>query len=293
MPLPLLLWILAATSSEEVTRPDGPILPAWADLIESEPSAKLVRNADLRKRIQQSGYAWRVRDRATGIEMLLVPAGTYLRGASPEIDRPPTEELPRHAVTISTPFYLGRYEVQEKEWDLLFDGVPPLKPLGLPVVGRTFTDVEAFLRRANAAREPGASPMRAPTEGEWEFACRAGTESAHYGKSLSKVAWYAANASERLHAFGEREPNGLGFSDMLGNAVEWCSDAFDPAEYERVVQAGIECVDPVGSPDHSKGHVLRNGGIHQDAPGVTASARMRAYSGPEKRPYGFRLASHP
>lgn len=290
MPLLFLLLTLAAHTS---AGPDGPIVPVWAELIEAEPSARLVRNSDLRKRIQQSGYAWRVRDRATGIEMLLVPAGTYMRGASPEIDRPPTEELPRHAVTISTPYYLGRYEVQEKEWDFLFDGVLQPKPLGPPVVGRRYEDVEAFLRRANAARPAGANPMRAPTEGEWEYACRAGTLTAHYGKSLAKVAWYVANASKRLHAVGEREPNDLGFSDMLGNAVEWCSDFFDPAEYESVVQEAGECVDPVGSPHRSKGQVLRGGGIHHDAHGVTASARMRAFAGAETRPYGFRVASHP
>lgn len=267
--------------------------PAWADLIEVEPNSKLVRNVDFRKRLRATGLAWRVRNRATGIEMLLVPAGTYERGASPETARPPTNELPRHTVTISAPFHLARYETQENEWDFLFAGVPPRKGLTPPVAGRKFADVEAFLRRANAARPDGSSPMRVPTEGEWEYACRAGTNGPHHGRSLAEVAWYEGNAGEQVREVGTRKANDLGFSDMLGNVLEWCSDGFDPAEYERAAVPGGECVDPAGSEDRSRGRTLRGGGIHQSETEVTASFRMRAFAEPERRPYGFRVASHP
>lgn len=238
MLLPLALLVPLGALQLAPDRLAEPLVPAWAELIEAEPSSKLVRNVDFRKRLRASGLAWRVRDRTTGIEMLLVPAGTYGRGASPETARPPTNELPRHTVTISAPFDLARYDTQEKEWDFLFDGVPPRKGLTPPVTGRTFADVEAFLRRANAARPEGSSPMRVPTEGGWEYACRAGRTGPHYGCSLAEIAWYAGNAAKQVREAGQRKANDLGFSDMLGNVLEWCSEGFHPAAYERAALPG-------------------------------------------------------
>src|SRR5262249_8151584 len=71
---------------------------------------------------------------------------------------------------------------------------------------------------------------RLPTEAEWEYACRAGTETSHaHGRSqalLASYAWYDRNAENRAHAVGRLRPNDLGLFDMLGNAAEWCQDRY-------------------------------------------------------------------
>jgi formylglycine-generating enzyme required for sulfatase activity len=281
--------LLAATSLPQA---GDPIVPDWADLLEAQPSSRVIRDKDWRARIKSSGYAWRVRDRRSGIEMLLVPAGTYLRGASLDQKRPPTEELPRHEVTISRPFYLGRYEVQEHEWDHILSGEPLSRKNGLPVVNRSYVDVTAFLRRVNDSGDATVSAMRVPTEGEWEYACRAGTEGPHYGKSLSKVAWFRGNSGSKPQIVGLKAANPLGFHDMLGNAKEWCSDFYDVAEYERVAGSSELSVDPLGSSNKSKGRTLRGGAFSGPEHRVTASARSRKTSGKNK-PYGFRVVRNP
>src|SRR5262249_33668238 len=74
---------------------------------------------------------------------------------------------------------------------------------------------------------------RLPTEAEWEYACRAGAASSRfYGRSeawLGEFAWFMSNSDRTLHAAGRLKPNDLGLFDMLGNASEWCSEAYKPS----------------------------------------------------------------
>ncbi|QDU68706.1 formylglycine-generating enzyme family protein [Engelhardtia mirabilis] len=289
----LVLLAHCLPSATSLAMPEGPTVPIWAELLDAKPSRAVVKDADLRRRITETGLAWRVRDRTTGVELLLVPPGTYERGASRGDDLAGMEEKPRHTVTITAPFYLGRYEVQKHEWDHLVDGAELSNRPGLPKEGLGFDDVVAYLRRANQADDTESSPLRLPTEAEWEYACRAGTDGPVYGKSLSSVAWYRDNAGDRARVVGTRKANALGFHDMLGNVKEWCSDHYDPAEYERIAAAPDLGVDPAGSSNPSNGHVLRGGAYSRPMSEARASARQRRYSDPVIRPYGLRVARHP
>ncbi len=71
---------------------------------------------------------------------------------------------------------------------------------------------------------------RLPTEAEWEYACRAGTDGPRYGR-LDEIAWYSKNSHGHMHEVGRKQPNAWGLYDMLGNVWEWCADQYDPQVY--------------------------------------------------------------
>ena len=90
---------------------------AWAEVLENDADPKVVTDPALRAAIAATGLPWRVRDKASGIEMLLVPPGRFTMGASADDAEAQSNELPAHPVAIAQPFYLGRYEVTQQQWD--------------------------------------------------------------------------------------------------------------------------------------------------------------------------------
>jgi formylglycine-generating enzyme required for sulfatase activity len=100
---------------------------------------------------------------------------------------------------------------------------------------------------------------RLPTEAEWEYACRAGTDgSSDFGQAdkLRQFAWFADNANARTHPVGEKKPNRWGIFDMNGNVSEWCEDAYSAVYYKDSPP-----VDPLGPPNPGKDvkRVMRGG----------------------------------
>jgi formylglycine-generating enzyme required for sulfatase activity len=98
----------------------------------------------------------------------------------------------------------------------------------LPVHNVSWNDVQEYLRRLSA-RSDGVV-YRLPTEAEWEYACRAGSNTAYsFGDdstNLSEYAWYGGNSGGKPQAVGNRKPNGFDLYDMHGNVYEWCQDTF-------------------------------------------------------------------
>jgi formylglycine-generating enzyme required for sulfatase activity len=88
----------------------------WCEVLEKDVDPKVVTDAALREAITVTGLPWRVRDKASGIEMLLVPAGQFMMGKSSGDAEALANEVPAHPVTISQPYYLGRYEVTKEQW---------------------------------------------------------------------------------------------------------------------------------------------------------------------------------
>jgi uncharacterized surface protein with fasciclin (FAS1) repeats/formylglycine-generating enzyme required for sulfatase activity/beta-lactamase regulating signal transducer with metallopeptidase domain len=100
-------------------KPESVRAPAtleWCEVIEREVDPKVVTDAALREAIAGTGLPWRVRDKASGIEMLLVPPGKFMMGKSAGDAEALANEVPVHAVTLSQPYYLGRYEVTKEQW---------------------------------------------------------------------------------------------------------------------------------------------------------------------------------
>jgi uncharacterized surface protein with fasciclin (FAS1) repeats/formylglycine-generating enzyme required for sulfatase activity len=113
-------------------QPNQPVAPSvrvsadmsWCEVLEKEVDSKVVTDASLRTAISAAGLPWRVRDKATGIEMLLVPPGQFMMGKIPGDKEAMSNEVPSHNVTLTQPFYLGRYEVTREQWMKLMKASP-------------------------------------------------------------------------------------------------------------------------------------------------------------------------
>ncbi len=225
-----------------------------------------------------------VRDEG-GVEMVSVSGGTFLMGSARQ-DEP--DETP-HEVRLS-PFYIDKCEVTQREYERVM-GVNPSRRKGPdnPVEqirwanATAYCNARSLLEGLRPAYDPvtwkcdfDADGYRLPTEAEWEFAARAGTESVYYfGDDPSKLklhAWSKLNSTRGPHPVGQKEPNAWGLHDMYGNVWEWCND-FYGEDYYR--QSPAEA--PPG-PATGEDRVVR-GGCWNSRPGMCRSS-YRNYEAP-------------
>ena len=229
-----------------------------------------------------------------GIKFVLVPAGTFTMGSNlGELDEKP------HEVTISQPFYLGKFEVTQAQWQAVMGANPSyFKGDNLPVEQVSWDQVQHFIQRLNAN---GDGEYRLPTEAEWEYACRAGTREEYAGK-LEKMGWYAANSGNRrlsddgnwklpelmanrcqTHPVGKTKPNKWDVYDMHGNVLEWCQDRYEKDYYSKSPRR-----DPRG-PLMGLYRVYRGGSWSLQ--GSFCRSARRSYNAPAQplRNVGFRL----
>jgi formylglycine-generating enzyme required for sulfatase activity len=215
-----------------------------------------------------------------GMEFVLIPAGTFMMGS----EDGDSDERPVHQVTISRPFYLGKYEVTQGQWQAIMGKNPSLFQGGpnYPVEQVWWTDVQAFLQRLNA--KEGGEKYRLPTEAEWEYAARAGSTTAYsFGNDAAQLkdyAWFKDNSGAKTQPVGKLKPNAWGLYDMHGNVMEWVLDWYGPYPATPVT-------DPQGPPSGT--HRMRRGGAWNNAAAICRSANR--YSAPGFRDdfLGFRV----
>jgi formylglycine-generating enzyme required for sulfatase activity len=262
-------------------------VPVWATLIEAMPDPAVVTDPALRTAIAATGLAWRVRDTATQIEMLLAPPGTFQMGCTASnLSGCNDDENPTHSVTLTQAFYLGRYELTQGQWvaklvsnPSSFQGYPD--SVNRPVEQVTWSAAQDYVR---------VTGMRLPSEAEWEFACRAGTTTAFNNGSnadstAANVAWYVENSGGQTHAVGNKAANALGFYDMTGNVWEWVNDWYDSSYYSMSPSTNP------GGPVSGTTRVLRGGSWYYDSGKVRSSYRS-TYGGTGVD-FGFRVARNP
>jgi formylglycine-generating enzyme required for sulfatase activity len=190
----------------------------------------------------KTGWAKEVVHEKTGIALVFIPAGEFMMGSPAGEDRwRPADRGPdkgsQHRVQITQPFYLGKYEVTQREWTTVM-GANPSSFKGderLPVEKVSWHDCQVFLAKAGDG-------LRLPTEAEWEYACRAGTTTMYYSGDtpgdLDAVAWYGVNSGGKTHVVGGKRPNAWGLYDMHGNVWEWCQEEYGEGGWARVIRGG-------------------------------------------------------
>jgi formylglycine-generating enzyme required for sulfatase activity len=268
------------------------VVPGWATLLEAQPDPAVVTDPALRAAISATGLAWRVRDTATQVEMLLVPPGTFQMGCIMGSNQYGcySNELPVHQVTLTNAFYLGRYEVTQAQWVAKMGSNPSYfqgqsDSPSRPVEQVSWTTIQNYL---------GATGMRLPTEAEWEYACRAGTQTPFYNGStddntVRTLAWYnsccGGDSGAQTHPVGGKAANGFGLNDMLGNVWEWVNDWYDA--YPSSAQTN-----PTGPVDTSY-RVLRGASWSSEPDNVRSSCRNALTPGSWDNYIGFRVARNP
>lgn len=176
-------------------------------------------------------------------EFVLIPAGEFLMGS-----HDPYHGSPVRKVRISQPFYLGKYEVTQGQWEAVMGEHrrDPQENKTLPIDRVSWNEVQEFISKLNA-RE-GHTKYRLPTEAQWEYAARAGTTTDyHFGndmKKLEEYGWYKQNAAGQRRPVGRLKPNTWGLYDMHGNVWEWVQD-WQRGGFVTPFPAGVD-IDPQG-----------------------------------------------
>ena len=164
------------------------------------------------------------------LELVYINPGTFVMGGENTWDnRFGCVELPKHKVTITKGFYLGKYEVTQGQYDALMGGKSEAKPRepNYPAGGITIVNARKFCEKIC---DLTGRDVRLPTEAEWEFACRAGSDTKwFFGDDPSKLgdyAWYKDNDDKKPHPVGQKKPNPWGLYDICGNVFERVSDVY-------------------------------------------------------------------
>ena len=224
------------------------------------------------------------------MKFILIPAGEFHMGSSKLF----SDEWPLHWVKISRPFYMSRCEVTQIQYNTVMGLRKNCKFRGdsLPVENINWYEVNSFLNRLS---NKYSLKFRLPTEAEWEYACRAGTNTPFYtGETIndSQANYDCRSVYEKgikgiyigmTTAAGSYPPNAFGLYDMHGNVWEWCSDRYGSNYYSHG-----DMIDPKGQSDGKK-YVIR-GGSWKDAPSELRSANRNARRrGADKKHLGFRV----
>ena len=241
------------------------------------------------------------------LNLVLIPAGSFMMGD----EKGYNNEKPVHKVTITKPFYLGKYPVTQEQWEAVMDNNPScFKGATNPVERVSWYECQAFLQKLNQKFGVQAGRFQLPTEAQWEYACRAGSttrycfgdddtvsgqerailagKTAHIGPfivetQLGVYAWYNANSGETTYPVGQKKPNGWGLFDMHGNVWEWSADRYDSSYY-----AASPADDPLG-PASGWDYVARGGGWGSIAGNCRSAVRNHSAPGFAGYNLGFRV----
>ena len=255
-------------------------------------------------------YKMKITGSDISFEMIPIPGGKFQMGSpSTEKDRR-NDEGPQFKVTIE-PFWIGKHEVTWAEYKLYMKLDKVFKAFESKGV-RKVADVQGndtitapsslydpsfTFEAGEAPNEPAATMsqfaakqytkwlslisndfFRLPTESEWEYACRAGTNTRFYfgddESELADHAWYYENSDELRHPVGQLKPNPWGLHDMYGNVAEWVLDQYIENHYQSLQGKSLTAMDAWAKPKKVFPRVLRGGSWELEAEDCRSAARM-------------------
>ncbi|MGE0712447.1 MAG: SUMF1/EgtB/PvdO family nonheme iron enzyme [Planctomycetota bacterium] len=208
----------------------------------------------------------RFRHERTGLVFHLVPGGSFQREAGSRV--------------AVRPFLISATETTQAAWEkVMGDNPSGFKGPNRPVENVSWNDAQGFCQKAG---------LRLPSEAEWEYACRAGTQSAYcFGEGegeLGRYAEYEGNNNKETKDVGGKLPNAFGLFDVHGNVWEWCQDGWHD-NYQGAPRDG-SAWDSAGASDR----VRRGGSWYDGAWGCRSADRRRCGPGLRFRNLGFRPA---
>jgi formylglycine-generating enzyme required for sulfatase activity len=233
--------IVPDESSLKTEVPEGEIANQRKDMPESETARKQtpetaaeVKPASVNSRISKPTEKPNfIND--LGMKFVYIPPGDFMMG-SPENEKGRYDRETLHKVTLTKGFYMQTTEVTQGQWKAVMGNNPSyFKNCGddCPVEDVSWNDIQDFIAKINRR---GEGTYRLPTEAEWEYACRADSQTAYcFGDDenlLPEYAWYDRNSEDRTHPVGQKKPNAWGLYDMHGNVWEWCQDIYSTDIYE-------------------------------------------------------------
>ncbi len=179
------------------------------------------------------------------MDFVFIPPGTFIMGGDrEEKETDVLADTPRHEVTLTRGFYLGKYEVTQAQYQAIMNKEQGKTGTGSNFPAHGVKPYTALLFCDEVSAKTGKD-VRLPTEAEWEYAARAGTDTRwFFGDDPSKLgeyAWFKDNAAGTSHPVGQKKPNPWGLSDMYGNVAEFVRD-----EHQEDYYANSPKVDPVG-----------------------------------------------
>jgi len=218
--------------------------------------------------------------------MVFILFGNFRLGSPTNEFNRSSDEGPQTTVTITHGFWMGKYEVTQREY-LAVVGSNPSQftgDLSRPVETVSFFDATNYcvlrtLQDLAAGKIPPGTHYRLPTEAEWEYAARAGSKEPVAG-SLAIMGWCGANSLNRTHPVGQKDANAFGLYDMYGNVWEWCQSQYKSYPYQAT--DGREDL------RQTDVHVLRGGSWESSTTACRSSYRRRVV--PDPRTTGFRIA---
>lgn len=230
--------------------------------------------------------------------MQAIPAGEFMMGSDKSSE---ADEKPVHKVQLDA-FWMGAYEVT---WDLFESFLYKDFELSKQTSGVIPTEVDAITRPtkpyldmtfgmgkdgkpALAMTQYNAIQFckwlytrtgvfyRLPTEAEWEYAARAGSNTAYFFGDdealLGDYAWYSSNSNEQTQPVGKKKPNAFGLYDIYGNVAEWTYDQYDADFYKKL--AHKTATNPLAEPTDLYANVVRGGAFNNEATDLRSAARM-------------------
>ncbi len=250
-----------------------------------------------------SPYEQKIAGTTVKFKMTPIPAGTFLMGAKQSDAGYRTGEGPQKKIEISA-FWMGVHEVTHDEFLQYFNDESVSRNSDADAVTRPtaqYIDLSWGMGKQGGYPFNSMSQMtammychwlykktgifyRLPTEAEWEYACRAGTNTVYFfgndASAIDEYAWSVRNSKNKYQLVGKKKPNPWGLHDIIGNVAEWTLDQYDTAYYASIADGAK---DPLNFPAKRYPRVVRGGGYNDDVLMMRSAARSHSQPSWNKR----------